>query len=86
MLRNHTLKGKNRESTRWDRRTFYTKVLMNIGVRAQKFAGGSPFNFKSDGSSSPMEILLIRGLQRALESLRHPQKSLRSLRGSLRGL
>ena len=34
LLRNHTLKGKNRESTRWDRRTFYTKVLsfMNIGT------------------------------------------------------
>ena len=34
LLRNHTLKGKNRESTRWDRRTFYTKVLsfMNVGT------------------------------------------------------
>ena len=32
--------------------------------------GGSPLNSKSDGNSSPTEILAIRGLQRTLDSLR----------------
>ena len=27
LWRNHTLRGKNQESTKWDRRTFFTKVL-----------------------------------------------------------
>ena len=38
-----------------------------------KICGGSPFNSKSDGNSSPTEIPSIRGLQRALESLKEPQ-------------
>ena len=28
----HTLKGKNRESPKWDRRTFFTKVLIHMKV------------------------------------------------------
>ena len=32
IVRNHTLKGKNRESPKWDRRTFFTKVLIHMKV------------------------------------------------------
>ena len=35
-----------------------------------KICGGSPFNSKSHGNSSPTEIPSIRGLQKALESLK----------------
>ena len=32
LLEDHTLKGKNRESPKWDRRTFFTKVLIHMKV------------------------------------------------------
>ena len=54
--------------THWHRRT------------GSKICGGSLFNSKSHRISSPTEIPSIRGLQRALESLKEPQRPQKSLR------
>ena len=63
---------------RWGTRVIFSFPMIQIQrsnhrCTGSKICGVSPFNSKSDGNSSPTEIPSIRGLQRALESLKEPQ-------------
>ena len=80
-----------KETRSWTTQSYLS--TSDLERRGSEFRGTSPFNSKSNGNSSLMEIASIRGPQWALESLmylqkcfRRPQKASEGLRRSQRAL